>query len=121
MIEPDKRKAVFMLHKEGMSLREIARRLQLSRNTVRQIIVQGGLAVLSKRPPKIPLDEEMLRQLYDDCDGWIQRVHEKLVEEKGMRIAYPTLVQRLRKLGISQQAKVRCARVPDQPGSEFQH
>ena len=121
MIEPDKRKAVFMLHQEGMSLREIARRLQLSRNTVRQIIVQGGLAVLSKRPPKIPLDEEMLRQLYDDCDGWIQRVHEKLVEEKGMRIAYPTLVQRLRKLGISQQAKVRCARVPDQPGSEFQH
>ena len=34
MIEPDKRKAIFLLHQEGMSIREIARRLGVSRNTV---------------------------------------------------------------------------------------
>ena len=33
MIEPDKRKAIFLLHQEGMSVREISRRLGLSRNT----------------------------------------------------------------------------------------
>jgi len=42
MIETDKRKAVFLLHQEGHSVREIARLLSLSRNTVRTIIVQGA-------------------------------------------------------------------------------
>jgi hypothetical protein len=42
MIVTDKRKAVFLLHQEGMAVREIARRLALSRNTVRAIIRQSG-------------------------------------------------------------------------------
>lgn len=42
MIVTDKRKAVFLLHQEGMAVREIARRLALSRNTVRAIIRQEG-------------------------------------------------------------------------------
>ena len=37
MIDVDKRKAVCLLHKEGMGGREIARRLGLGRNTVRQV------------------------------------------------------------------------------------
>ena len=42
MIEPDKRKAIFLLHQGGMSIRAIARRLGVSRNSVRQIIQQNG-------------------------------------------------------------------------------
>ena len=42
MIAADKRKAVFLLHQEGMEVREIARRLALSRNAVRTIIRQAG-------------------------------------------------------------------------------
>ena len=42
MIEADKRKAIFLLHQEGMPLREIARRLHVSRNTVGVVIAQGG-------------------------------------------------------------------------------
>ena len=42
MIDADKRKAVFLLHQEGMGGREIARRLGLGRNTVRRIIALGG-------------------------------------------------------------------------------
>ena len=38
MIDPDKRKAIFLLHTEGMTLREISRRLHVSRKTVRKII-----------------------------------------------------------------------------------
>jgi DNA-binding NarL/FixJ family response regulator len=46
MIATDKRKAIFLLHQEGMEVREIARRLGVSRNTVRVIIRQaGGVAV----------------------------------------------------------------------------
>ncbi len=53
MIEPDKRKAVFALHTEGMTLREISRRLRISRNTVRAIIRQDGRqpAVVRKDVP----------------------------------------------------------------------
>jgi transposase len=42
MIEADKRRAVFLLNQEGMSAREIARRLQLSRNTASTILKQKG-------------------------------------------------------------------------------
>ena len=122
MIETDKRKAVFLLHQEGRTAREIARLLRLSRNTVRTIIAQGGVEASAKpRTDKLRLDEELLRALYQQCQGRVVRVHEKLVEEHGQTVAYSTLVQRLRQLGISRQPKVRCQHVPDEPGAEMQH
>ena len=45
MIGPDKRKAIVILHEEGMSLREISRRLKVSRKTVRDIIHHGGCRI----------------------------------------------------------------------------
>jgi len=122
MIETDKRKAVFLLHQEGHSVREIARLLSLSRNTVRTIIVQGGTPPKPQpRADKLALDEELLRRLYQQCQGRMARVHEKLVEEEGVQVTYPTLTRRLRELGISNPQKPRCDRVPDEPGLEMQH
>jgi len=122
MIETDKRKAVFLLHQEGHSAREIARLLSLSRNAVRTSIAEGGAPPAARpRADKLPLDEELLRRLYQQCQGHIARVHEKLVEEEGVAVAYSTLTQRLRQLGISNPPKVRCQHVPDEPGAEMQH
>ena len=42
MIDPDKCNAVYLLHQEGMPVREISRRLNISRNTVRRIVKQKG-------------------------------------------------------------------------------
>ena len=64
MIAADKRKAVFLLHQEGMEVREIARRLALSRNAVRTIIRQAGAQPVRVRADKQRLDEELLRRLY---------------------------------------------------------
>ena len=80
MIDADKRKAVFLLHNEGMGAREIARRLGIGRNTVRRVIALDGAMPLATRREKLPLEPEILRRLYAECDGWIQRVHEKLRE-----------------------------------------
>lgn len=122
MIETDKRKAVFLLHQEGHSVREIARLLSLSRNTVRTIVAQGGAPATPRpRADKQPLDEELLRRLYQECQGHIQRVYEKLLEEEGVAVAYSTLTRRLRELGISDPPKTRCHQVPDEPGAEMQH
>jgi len=122
MIEADKRKAVFLLHQEGHSVREIGRLLSLSRNTVRTIIAQGGAPATPRpRADKQALDEALLRRLYQECQGHIQRVYEKLLEEEGVKVAYSTLTRRLRELGISDPPKTRCHQVPDEPGTEMQH
>lgn len=121
MIDADKRKSIFLLHQEGMSAREIAKRLHLSRNSVHKIIAQAGQMPKVIHPAKPSIDPDLLRQLYRECKGFIQRVHEKLQEEHKISIPYPTLTRWLRKLGISQNVETRCARVPDEPGAEMQH
>jgi len=121
MIATDKRKAIYLLHQEGMKAAEIARRLGVSRNTVCAIIEQKGEPLPPRRAVKLDIDVELLRRLYQQCRGHIQRVYEKLVEEEKIPIKYSTLTQRLRGLGISRPALVRCEEVPDEPGAEMQH
>ena len=120
MIGPDKRKAIVILHEEGMRLREISRRLKVSRKTVRDIIKHGGAVPNTVRKDKIEVDPELLRRLHAECEGWIQRIHEKLTEEEGIKIGYSTLVRRLRELGVGQSPVRRCGRVADAPGAEMQ-
>jgi hypothetical protein len=73
------------------------------------------------RKDKIRIDAELLERLYRECDGWAQRVYEKLVEEEGIQVSYSTLTCLLRELGLSKEQSSRCDRVPDQPGAEMQH
>ena len=121
MIDPDKRKAIYLLHQEGMSVRQIARRLGVARNSVKEIIAQQGQALRRPRKDKQQIDPQLLRALYNECEGRVQRVHEKLTEEQGITVKYSTLTRMLRELGISQPQKSRCQRVPDEPGAEMQH
>ena len=72
MIDPDKCNAVYLLHTEGMPMREISRRLNISRNTVRRIIKQKGVVSPSQRKDKTQIDRELLERLYRDCDHRIQ-------------------------------------------------
>ena len=121
MTDADKRKAVFALHQQGMGMREIARRLQMGRNTVRRIIAERGEMPRAPRRDKQKIDPEVLKELYGQCDGWAQRVHEKLVEERGIEVTYSTLTRMLREEGISTPATSRCDQRPDEPGAEMQH
>ena len=75
---------------------------------------------IATRSDKIKIDTDLLQRLYQECDGWIQRVHEKLVEEEGLQVKYSTLTRLLRELGIGRLPEPRCDRVPDEPGAEFQ-
>ena len=104
-----------------MSVREIVRRLHLSRNTVRTILKQKGEMPAPTRKRKVRIDRELLERLYGECDGWVQRVHEKLAEEEGIQIPYSSLTRLLRMLGLSKEEASRSDRVPDEPGAEMQH
>lgn len=121
MITADKRKAVFLLHQEGTPIRQISRQLRLSRNAVRRIIAQSGQMPQVVHPPALVLDPDLLRQLHQQCDGYAQRMAEKLREEHGIAVKYSTLTRHLRDLGISLPTSQRCDRVPDEPGAEMQH
>jgi transposase len=121
MIEAEKRKAIFLLHQEGLSQGEIARLMNVSRSTVQAIIEQHGEMPHRVRSDKIRIDPELLKRLYADCQGYAQRVYEKLVEEEGIAVRYSTVTRMLRELGISVPQKQRCDEVPDQPGQEMQH
>jgi hypothetical protein len=121
MIDAHKGSAILALHQEGMGLREMSRRLRLGRNTVRRIIRAQGRMPAAARAERVHIDPQLLEALYKECGGRVQRMHEKLVEEEGVAVSYPTLTRRLRELGISTPAKTRCAQVPDSPGAEMQH
>ena len=73
------------------------------------------------RQDKIQVDPNLLKRLYEECDGYAQRVHEKLVEEEHLQIQYSTLTRLLRELGMRRSREPRCERVPDEPGAEMQH
>ena len=121
MIDADRRNAIYQLYKEGMAKREISRRLKISLMTVRSIIAQKGVMPISVRKDKILVDETLLRRLYGECNGFIQRIHEKLTEEQGVQVGYSTLTRQVRDLGLNVVGKKRSARVPDEPGAEMQH
>lgn len=121
MIDPEKRKAIYSLHKEGMGVREISLRLKVSRNTVRAAIKQEGKIPSSTRKDKLEIDPELLRKLHLECNGWVERIHEKLAEEAGIHVGYSTLTRIIRELGLGQPVQRRCDRVPDEPGAEMQH
>src|SRR5512132_4292549 len=121
MIDADKRQAVFLLHQEGMGRNQIARQLRISPNTVQAIIQQKGEIPVRTRQDKIQVDPDLLKRLYQECDGYAQRVHEKLVEEERLQIQYSTLTRLLRELGLKRSGEPRCERVPDEPGAEMQH
>lgn len=121
MIEAEKRKVIYWLHKEGISIREISRRLKVCRKSIRAIIAQAGNMPDPERKDRIEIDPQQLGQLYAKCDGRVQRIHEILTEQQGIKVGYSTLTRLLRDLNISRPTKQRCGRVPDEPGAEMQH
>lgn len=121
MIDAEMRRSIFLLYRGCMGIREISRRLGVSRNTVRSIVAGQGRMPGTMRCDKQQIDSELLRELYDECDGRVQRVHEKLVEEKEVSVTYSTLTRMLREYGISKFRGSRCDRVADKPGVEMQH
>jgi transposase len=122
MIDADKRKAIFLLHSEGMNFAEISRQLRVSIGTVRNIVRSQGIAKKIVRSDRKEVSTEVLARLFSECDGYVQRVHERLKEENGIEIGYSTLTRLVKAHGLGEPTNQnrRDSMVPDEPGAEMQ-
>lgn len=117
----DERETILVLHRKGRSIREIARQLSMDRKTVARILRSPEQKSSGPRQDKIVIEEELLRRIYQECSGYVQRMHEKLTEEHQIKITYSTLTRKVRDLGLGRRVKERYAHVETPPGEEMQH
>ncbi len=103
-----------------MGIREIGRRLSLSRKAVRRIIQEEGEPIRVVRADRAAVDPERLRDLHAACRGYVQRMHECLGKE-GLEIGYSTLTRLVRELKLDEAKDKRAEQHPDKPGKEMQH
>jgi hypothetical protein len=121
MISDEVRKTIYVLYKQGIKKKKIARDLNVNIKTVRGIISNNGCVSNAIRSTRKEIEEELLKNLYEQCNGYVQRVHEKLTEEHNIKIAYSTLTKLIRKKGIGEVEKERSPHILVLPGEEMQH
>ncbi|MCP4705505.1 MAG: transposase family protein [candidate division Zixibacteria bacterium] len=121
MLNAAKQETLLALYREGKSKKSLARFFKTTVKTVRKLISSGEIRERASRKDKITVDEELLRSLYQRCDGYIQRIHEILDQEYSIRLGYSTLTNMVREIGLGSKRKDRCDHYPDIPGEEMQH
>ena len=92
-----------LLHAQGHSLRKIAKDVQVSRHSVREVI-RSGQAQVPAIVRDHPLDPhlEAVRELYTKCEGNLVRVQEELYLRHEIQIAYSSLTRFCRRHLISE-------------------
>ena len=105
---------------QGKSKKEIARILEIDPKSVRSILaVETDEACLRKDTKAV--DPDLLREVLQNTNGYIQRAHEILTEEHKIDVAYSTLTRLVRKNGLlANKDHLRHFSVGDVPGEEMQ-
>jgi transposase len=122
MLDKEIRSAILLLHEKGHSQREIADDLDVSRESVRQVL-KSRSAEVPERSGASRLDVylEDIRFLHKDCQGNRVRVAERLKEEKGVEVPYPSLTRFCRRHGIGVKPPKAARAIITAPGEEMQH
>jgi transposase len=121
MMSQAQRTAILELSAKGVSKREIARVLHLSRLSVRKVLLSNSTQV----PPmhgaeKAEPYRQQILDLWISCKGNLVRVHEELTAD-GARLSYPALTAFCRRQGIGQASVVPAGQYHFEPGVEMQH
>ena len=115
------RTTILELSTQGVSQREIARMLGVSRPTVRQVLRSKAAQVPElHRPEKAEPYRQRILELFSACKGNLVRVHEELTAG-GVALSYPALTAFCRRHGIGQSPVVPAGRYDFAPGEEMQH
>jgi len=121
MLSQAQRTAILELSAKGVSKREIAEVLRLSRPTVRKVLRSNSSNVPElQRAEKAEPYREQILELLTSCKGNLVRVHEELVAG-GAALSYPALTGFCRRQGIGQTPIVPSGQYHFEPGVEMQH
>ena len=121
MLNQSKRTAILELHQQGVSSREIARVLKISRQAVRKVLRSNAAQVPEiHRAEKAEPYRQRILELIGDCKGNLVRVHEEL-QAGGAALSYPALTAFCRRHHIGQAPVVPVGRYEFAPGEEMQH
>src|SRR2546426_3111116 len=121
MLSQAQRTTILELNTQGVSKREIARVLRISRVAVRQVLRSNSIALpeLQRQEKAEPYRPQIL-ELFSNCKGNLVRVHEELLAS-GAELSYAALTAFCRRHGIGQAPTVPAGRYDFQPGEEMQH
>ncbi len=121
MISPQIRQTILEMQAAGSSIRDISRKLCLSRNTIRSVIRQGVENKRAIAESNIKQDVlKLLPDLFKRCCGNGVRIKEILEEEYKHVIGYSTITQWCREYQLREPTKRAGIYTPD-PGAEMQH
>jgi transposase len=121
MLSQAQRTTILELHAQGTNKREIARLLNLSRQSVRKVLQSNSTAVprVARQEKAAPHRQQILDLLHA-CKGNLVRVHEELLAG-GAGLSYQALTAFCRRQGIGQEPIVPVGRYDFEPGVELQH
>ena len=121
MLNRSQRTTILELAGQGVSKREIARALGVSRLSVRRVLRARSAEVpeLDRGEKAEPYRQQIL-ELMHQCKGNLVRVHEELVAG-GAELSYQALTAFCRRHGIGQPPVVAAGRYEFEPGEEMQH
>ena len=121
MLDEPRRQAILRLLLDGHGVREVARAVGVSRNTVRRVRREGSATVLEiLRLEQLDPHRERIEALVKGCQGNLVRVHEEL-EGEGVLVGYSTLTAFCRRHALTGRPKVRAGQYHFAPGEEMQH
>jgi len=121
MLSQTQRAAILELSAQGVSKREIARVLKLSRLSVRKVLQANSTSVPEiQRAGKAEPYRQQILELLLRCKGNLVRVHEELLAS-GATMSYQALTAFCRRQGIGQTPPVAAGQYHFDPGEEMQH
>jgi transposase len=121
MLSKGQRTAILELAAQGVSQRQIARVMKISRRTVRRVIgSKSPEAPAPPRPEKAEAYRQEILDLLTKCKGNLVRVHEELLSS-GAGFSYQALTAFCRRHGIGQKPLVPAGRYHFEAGEEIQH
>src|SRR5271169_2345941 len=121
MLSQSQRTTILELNTQGVSKRQIARVLGISRVVVRQVLRSNSSQVPElHRPEKAEPYRQQILELMATCKGNLVRVHEELTAA-GAQLSYQALTAFCRRHGIGQAPPVPAGQYHFEPGEEMQH
>src|SRR5579864_3573279 len=121
MLSQAQRTTILELNTQGVSKREIARVLGISRVAVRKVLRSNSTALPElRRTEKAEPYRQQILELFDKCKGNLVRVHEELVTA-GAEMPYQALTAFCRRHGIGYAPPTPAGQYDFAPAQEMQH